>query len=298
MGYQPGYGLTSTIRINAKCKRLEKIETAKRRKLAKQQDIQNRIEMARLKEENQKHMERFRCRIECHLRPAQKEDMSDVAAIYNDEVRNGWRALDQEPVPAEKFRNILAVTHRQGLPFFVALSGWRDPNVPVADAGHKVIGFAFVDIAGRGIIGSTETHSETLRLYVVVERESRRNRVGTAMIDAVLQLVSPQYIAKERAYQFVNPHKNPIYRAIPQNPEVRPWRSVVLEVYVENLREKKLTEKGTEYQAVWNWLEEDHRMMLINHLEMCSKASHLSDQWLDRLLFEHKCRNPTSMAGE
>lgn len=224
--------------------------------------------------------------------------MSDVAAIYNEEVRTGWRALDQDPVLAEKFRSVLATTHRQNLPFFVALSGWRDPSVPVEKAGHKVIGFAFVDIAGRGIIGSTQTHSKTLRLYVMVEPGSRQKRVGTAMIDAVLRLVSPQYTAKERAYQFVNPQKNPIYRAIPQNPDVRSWRSVLMEVYVKNLREKKLTEKGTEYRVIWNWLEEDHHMMLINHLEMCNKASHLSDQWLDRLLFEHKCRDPVSMAGE
>lgn len=263
-----------------------------------QKDLESRIDMAKMEEEDRKHQERFRCRIDCHLRPAQEEDMSDVAAIYNDEVRNGWRALDQEPIPAEKFRNVLAVTHRQGLPFFVALSGWRDSSVPASEACHKVIGFAFVDIAGRGIIGSTQTHSRTLRLYVVVEPRSRKSRLGTAMIDAVLQLVSPKYTAKERAYQFVNPLKNPIYQTFSQNPKVRSWRSVLMEAYVENIREKNLTEKGTEYQAIRSWLEEDHRMMLINHLEMCNKASHLSGQWLDRLLFEHKCRDPISMAGE
>lgn len=235
----------------------------------------------------------FQCRSECHLRPAEFGDMGVVAQLYHQEVENGWRALDQTAVDAQSWTRVLSRCHEQNLPFVVALSGYRDPHMPISKAGHQVTGFAFLDVASRGVMGSVITNAKCSgRVYVMVAPQHRRARIGTALLDAVLKAVSPQYSPKELSYQWVNPHEKPAYFACRFNPhsEKRQWCSILMEVYVQNKGTKEKTTKGEEYQAIWDWLEMDLSMNLISHSPVFGRADHLpTSPILDQLVFEHRC---------
>ncbi|KAK7924538.1 hypothetical protein PG985_006592 [Apiospora marii] len=276
-------------------------ERKKREQELFRQKQQERIEKARLapseiNEDTEPAMTRadpFQCRAESHIRPAQLGDMGFVAQLYQQEVETGWRALDQKPVDAQSWARILSHCHEHNLPFVVALSGYRDPRMPVSKAGHQVVGFAFLDVASRGIVGSVITNAKCSgRLYVIVAPQHRRARIGTALLDAVLKVVSPQYSPKELSYQWVNPRDDPTYFPRRHNPhsEERQWCSILMEVYVQNRGTKENTTKGEEYQAVWNWLEMDLSMDLISHSPVFGRADHLpTSPILDQLVFEHRC---------
>ncbi|KAK8873159.1 acyl n-acyltransferase protein [Apiospora arundinis] len=276
-------------------------ELKKRERMRDHRIEQERAEKARLapsqiNEETEPAMTRvnpFQCRAECHLRPAELGDMTPVAELYNHEVRNGWRALDRDPVYPPSWLQILNGCHEHNLPFVVALSGYRDPSMPITQAGHRVIGFAYLDMACRGIIGSVRTNAkESGRLYVMVDPQYRRARIGTAMVDAVLRAVSPHHTPKEHSYQWENPRENPDYfdYRYDAHSEKRQWCSILMEVYVQNQGTKEDTTKGDEYQTIWNWLEMDLSMNLISHSPRCGCANNLpTSPFLDRLVFEHRC---------
>ncbi|KAK7969861.1 hypothetical protein PG988_008934 [Apiospora saccharicola] len=267
---------------------------------------QERIEKARLappeiNEDTEPAMTRpnpYECRAECHIRPADLGDMGVVAQLYRQEVENGWRALDQKALDAQSWAHVLGRCQEHHLPFVVALSGYRDSRMPISKAGHQVIGFAVLDVASRGIVGSVATTAKCSgRLYVMVAPQHRRARIGTALLDSVLNIVSPQYSPKELSYQWESPHENHAYYPCRFNPhsEKRQWCSILMEVYVQNKGTKENTTKGEEYQAIWNWLEMDLSMNLISHSPMFGRADHLpTSPILDRLVFEHRCC-PTEM---
>ncbi|KAK7951179.1 Acyl-CoA N-acyltransferase [Apiospora aurea] len=235
----------------------------------------------------------YECRAQCHIRPAELGDMVAVAGIYKQEVENGWRALDQDVVQPPSWGHILGNCQEQNLPFVVALSGYRDPRMPIGKAGHRVIGFAFLEVASRGITGSVTTNAKCSgRVYVMVDPQHRRARIGTALLDAVLRAVSPQYSPKENSYQWENPQDNSTYHECryDSHSAQRQWRSILMEVYVQNHGTKEKTTKGEEYQAIWNWLEMDLGMNLISHSPMFGRADCLpTSPLLDRLVFEHRC---------
>ncbi|KAK8055300.1 hypothetical protein PG993_000527 [Apiospora rasikravindrae] len=216
-----------------------------------------------------------------------------VAELYKQEVENGWRALDQDTVHAPAWGHILGKCHEHNLPFVVALSGYRDPRMPIGKAGHRVIGFAYLDVASRGVMGSVNTNAKCSgRIYVMVDPQYRRARIGTALLDAVLRTVSPQYSPKEHSYQWENPRDDSTYYECRYNnhSEQRQWRSILMEVYVQNHGTVEKTTQGEEYQAIWNWLEMDLSMNLISHSPMFGRADRLpTSPLLDLLVFEHRC---------
>ncbi|KAK8050414.1 hypothetical protein PG994_012144 [Apiospora phragmitis] len=255
-----------------------------------------RLAPAQINEETEPAMARpnpFQCKAECHIRPAELGDMMAVAELYKQEVENGWRASDQDAVHPPSWAKILGQCHEHNLPFVVALSGYRDPRMPTREAGHRIIGFSFLDVASRGVVGSINTNAKCSgRLYVMVDPLRRRARIGTALLDAVLRAVSPQYSPKEHSYQWENPREDPTYFECRYNThsEKRQWCSILIEVYIQNQGTKAKTTKGDEYQAIWNWLEMDFNMNLISHSPMFGRADRLTTSpLLDRLIFEHRC---------
>lgn len=235
----------------------------------------------------------FQCRSECHIRPAEQGDMITVAKLYNQEVENGWRALDQDAVNPQSWTQILRNCRDEILPFVVALSGYRDPNVPIGQAGHQVIGFAYLDIASRGVIGSVRTNTKCSgRLYVMVDPQHRRTRIGTALLDAILRVVSPQYMPKEQSYQWENPRGDSNYFECRSNAhsQKRRWCSILMEVYIQNHGTRERTKRGDEYQVIWNWLEMDFSMNILSHSPIFGRADRLpTSPLLDQLVFEHRC---------
>jgi hypothetical protein len=260
-----------------KKQRLEKI------RLMDQQELELREEMAQ-------RVNPWLCRIPAYLRPASIEDMEAVAAIYNQEVRYGWRSLDEKPVGLEAWRGIFNQCKTLKLPFVVALTEYRNPYIPIEQAGHKLMGFAFLDIASRGITGSINSSGKhSARLYVLVDPQYRRNRVGTALLDSVMSMASPSYHKKEDSYQFENPNMDPVY--FPANKNPREYRTILIEVCVKNHGTKDDTAKGEEYQFIWNFLEGEFQTFLQSHAVSFGRCeSQNPPVFLDRMIFEHQAR--------
>ncbi|ORY69540.1 uncharacterized protein BCR38DRAFT_520491 [Pseudomassariella vexata] len=259
------------------------VEVAKERERRRQMEEEGRQFM----EEQAKRKNRFLCRHPCHLRPACEADMDGVAAIYNHEIKEGWHAVDQDPVDPAGFKHILENCKKEKMPFIVALDKYNNPYDPKET--HAVIGFVFIDIAGRGIFGSLKTNSkESGRLYIMVSPEYRQQRVGTALLDSILAMVSHTYNSKELSYQWENKTDDSVHKVCYRNP--RQWRTLIMEVYVQSFGSKEKTEKSDEYRFILDWLSDEFALYLISHSVGFGRNDNLGDPWLDRLVFEHICR--------
>lgn len=233
---------------------------------------------------------RFLCRIPAHLRPAKDADMREVAQIYNREVKAGYRVLDREPVSFASFSYHLRYCQEEQIPFIVAMSEYRNPNMPLEEADHRVIGFAFFDIASRGIFGSTKsTGNQSAKLHIVVDPSYRRSRVASALLDRVLMMASQDYVAKAPSYQWVDSQNDPVYNKQGGNP--RKWCTVQMEVLIENHGSLRNTALGQEYQFIHNWLELEYDFAIIHHTKNYAICGRHEQMFLDRLLLEHQCRD-------
>jgi L-amino acid N-acyltransferase YncA len=232
----------------------------------------------------------FLCRIPAHLRPATEDDMEGVTRIYNHEVINGWRALDQEPQTAHTFCNHLRYCRSEQIPFIVAMSGYRNPYVPLNEASHEVIGFAFLDIANRGIFGSSKSNAKhSGKVFIVVDPKVRRNRVATALLDRLLIITSRGYLEKEMSYQFINPKNDPVYEPELRNP--RQWRVLQMEIYVKNQSNVEATQRGDEYSLIRDWLSIDFNFTMDSYTSNYGIAERQVKIYLDRVVFEHRCHD-------
>ncbi|KAI1879739.1 hypothetical protein JX265_002693 [Neoarthrinium moseri] len=269
---------------------LSGIQASNSRKESEELEAEAERQARVLEERNANKKNPYLCRVPAHLRPAALGDMDEVTRIYNQEVREGWRAVDQEPLPATAWQNIFKACRREKLPFIVALSEYRNPNTAIEEAGHKVIGFAYLDVASRGVSGSVQSSARvSARLYVFVDPQHRRNRVGTALLDRICIMTSRSYICKEQSYQWETPSLDAAYFDEWRN--ARKYRTLTLEVYIENLGTGKKTEEGEEYQWIYNFLEEEfafYKKLRTHHFAVKSDPEGF-DIHLDRLIFEHRC---------
>ncbi|KAI0167722.1 hypothetical protein BJ166DRAFT_610468 [Pestalotiopsis sp. NC0098] len=255
---------------------------------SEQRKIEIRLQIRELEEARENKTNPFLCREPAHIRPAEPDDMMACCTIYAQEVSNGWRALDQVAPGVEKFQNHLQLCQQQNIPFLVAMSGYRNPHLPIADQRHRVIGFAFLDIASRGLFGSTESNGKhSGRLYVMVNDRFRNNRVATALIDRMLIITSRGYLEKEASYQWVNPKNDPAY--FPEGRSPRQWRTIQMEIYLENRGCPKDTKDCQEYNFIRDWLQLDFNFTEENYTSNYAIADHLLNKPLDCLVLEHQC---------
>lgn len=261
------------IAKKAKAEEKNKEEERSRLALVQQQEKENEAERTNP----------YLCRIAAHLRPAEDADMDQVAEIYKKEVREGWGALDERPLPVATWRSIRKTCWDETLPFIVAMSGYRNPHIPVGQGNHKVIGFIFLDIGNRGIAGSMASPGKcSAKIYILVDPEYRRQRLGTSLLDAVFLRTSRPYMYKEDSYQFVNPDGYDLYRE--RFSRIRRFNSIFMEVYIKNLGGRGKTTEGEEYKFFDKFLG-DFDMSRVAHM---GNFAVIRETFLDRLIFEHK----------
>ncbi|KAH6654274.1 hypothetical protein BKA67DRAFT_274035 [Truncatella angustata] len=237
----------------------------------------------------------FLCRTPAHFRPAIDGDMEEVTVIYNGEVAEGHRALDHDTISVQAFQAYLQHCRKEKIPFIVAMSEYRNPNIPVEQVDHRVIGFAFLDVASRGIFGSTRSNGKhSARMYVMVAKHHRSNRVGTALIDRMLVMTSRGYIKKENSYQWINPKNDPAYFSELRNP--REWRVILMEIYIKNLGNVRNTHRDNEYKFVLKWLTLDFLFHMVSYTSNFGKDDRHLD-FVDRALFEHRCNDSDGLIG-
>ena len=249
-------------------------------------------EMAALEAARQREIEEFVCpyqvQADCHFRPATWDDLEGVAAIYNQEVQQSYKVFDTQPVSIAQFRTLLKTCREQNQPFIVAVKGRYDPD---NNLRRQVIGFCLLDTLQRGIAGSYEVTARPCgKISLVVHPDWRRKKVGTALLDILLICCSTFYIGKH-GYKWVT-NSDLTYAEPAYNP--RKWYTLQMDVLVRSGKTKKEVEESDEYKWMLEFLEAKFNMQLIRHDEYFCHSPHMylgaSQRWLDRLVFEHRCR--------
>ncbi|KAI0911526.1 hypothetical protein F4823DRAFT_293715 [Ustulina deusta] len=224
--------------------------------------------------------------IPCHLRPAVESDIEAIAAIYNQEIADGYKVMDTMPVGQDDFAKIYSQCLAEKMPFIVAVEGWYD-TMEMNIAHQEVIGFALVTAVSRGIAGSYETLSRCGgKLLVIVKPEFRRKKIGTALIDIIITNCTGWYMSKCR-YQFVNLTHGWISREFGSNS--RKWWYLEMEVMIRSAEDENKAREGDEFQWIWNFLETKFTLLLKNYDEKCFYQPHKM-HWLDKLTFRRDCR--------
>ncbi|KAH9898917.1 hypothetical protein F4778DRAFT_782516 [Xylariomycetidae sp. FL2044] len=266
---------------------IEKLQS-KLRAAARQE---KRLEKARKKRE--KEIEEMESEVNpdavlvpCHLRPAEEKDMEGVAAIFNREVKEGYTLMDTQPLSVRNFEFIFRQCMTENIPFVVAIEGW------VEGTTGKIVGFSFLDVSRRGIMGSMSTRSSLVaKLNVVVEPEFRHKKIGLSLIDFMLSCTSVAY-SPRHGYQWAGPEQKRSrsdLRFLRPEYNSRKWRAVEMEVLIPSGKDKKATEKSAEYQRIWNFLEATFTLLLQDHQHNIYRDEK-SGTNLDRLTFKHVCR--------
>ncbi|RYP30798.1 hypothetical protein DL767_006079 [Monosporascus sp. MG133] len=228
--------------------------------------------------------------VDCHIRPATEKDMEGVAAIYNREVNNSYKVIDTQPVTVAKFHELLRGCKAQSQPFVVAVADWHFADMENSE--NSIIGFCLVDALERGISGSYNTSTKPCgKIIVVVHPDWRQKKLGTALIDVIMTSCSTRYTSRQ-GYQWVSTPDDEVHVRPPYNK--RRWHMLQIEVLVRSGKSKEDVQRGEEYKWIFEFLEAKFALLLTKHDEKLyyhpSQALGLN-HWLDRLTFEHRCRD-------
>lgn len=230
--------------------------------------------------------------VECHLRAATIHDMAEVTAIYNREVTGSHSVFDTEPVQVDKFRILLEICKVLQQPFIVAVEGWHFPDVDTSN--RRILGFCFVDISDKGIMGSRHTIANARgNITLIVDRAWRQKKIGTALLDVVVNCCSTNHIHRQ-GYQWVYDPRDTTHVSALYNGRI--WDKVQMEVLVKSKKTKDEVVKAEQW--LLDFLEDRFPLILTKHDHQFAWRPHMEGNgstpgWIDRLTFEHYCR-PTS----
>ncbi|KAI2639739.1 hypothetical protein GGS26DRAFT_541400 [Hypomontagnella submonticulosa] len=218
------------------------------------------------------------------IRPATREDMGQVTRLYNDEVATSYKLYDKAPVSITLFTEIFEDAMTNHLPFVVAVRGNGRPS----DQEH-IVGFALMDVAARGIIGSYFTRgAHRGKLTVLVDPEYRRKQICTALLDTIFRCCSANYKPRT-GVEFANPNDDPRYLAPQFN--VRQWDSVDISFVVRNLGNRDSTIEGDEFTWLGTYLMGNFDMTFVGYEEQALKdVGPHGPCWYDVATFRHQCR--------
>ncbi|KAI8963925.1 hypothetical protein F5Y11DRAFT_346000 [Daldinia sp. FL1419] len=224
-------------------------------------------------------------RVPCHLRPAKRDDMMQVAALYNEEVHASYKLLDKRQVGYHKWLSIYDGCCTEKMPFFVAVDGWYNK---AARNGGPVVGFAVMDVAVRGIFGSYKTHAAPCgKLTVVVHPKYRRKNVCSVLLDAVFTCCSTHHTSR-RGYEFINENQDRRYMTPEYN--LRQWSYIDIEAVIPSGSSKEEVEQNERFKWLATYLSKYFDMSVVYHDEKLYRDDRYVNLWLDRITFRHQCR--------
>ncbi|KAL2112678.1 hypothetical protein VUR80DRAFT_6834 [Thermomyces stellatus] len=150
------------------------------------------------------------------FRPAVGADIDAATKMYNAEVMGAGMVPDSSPVPVNHFLQILQACQGNTKPFIVAVkntnrladvSNWPDRTAfedwmrlkraqgePIEK--EEVVGCAFLCPFDYGIWGSEGNARYSARIRCFVSPKHRRQGIGRALIDLMLQMTVTGYTAK------------------------------------------------------------------------------------------------------
>ncbi|KAI1096336.1 hypothetical protein F5B19DRAFT_142573 [Rostrohypoxylon terebratum] len=217
-------------------------------------------------------------KVPIHLRPARKDDLAQIADIYNKEFET---IFDKLPVKASEFLELYNNALKLDLPLLVAVNGWYDPE----EEDVQIVGFGLMDTAIKGIAGSHATHAGGAgKLTIVVHKSFRRLNICSAMLDAVLYCCSTNY-KPVLGYQFVNPDDD--HRLMKPEHNPRQWNTIDIEVVVWSRVDNHHGDEDKRDEWIQGYLNKYFQMVLISRDIAMYKVD---DAWCDILTFRHRCR--------
>lgn len=150
------------------------------------------------------------------FRPANVSDMEAVTGIYNAEVLGAGMAPDSKTVRDTVFHQILRACQANNKPFIVAVKNANEPADPSkwpdrssfedwmrfkkAQGEHVgkegAVGFAYLGPSDYGIWATEGNAQYSARIRCFVCPKHRRNGIGRALVDLLLQMTVTGYKAK------------------------------------------------------------------------------------------------------
>ncbi|KAI1393690.1 uncharacterized protein F4822DRAFT_439646 [Hypoxylon trugodes] len=219
--------------------------------------------------------------IKTNFRQVMERDLPQIAEIYNHEAKTSYNVPDQKPLDIEAFHRLLDSCRAHKLPFIIAKKEHSD----------KVYGFALMQVADRGLMGSHSTRAALCgKLLVLVHNRYRHRNLGSALLDAMLTFCSVNY-TKQVGWSFYNIGNNPIYKFAKDS--ARAWFYADLEVVLPStpLGPGTRVEDTEEYQSLIKHLE-PFNMQLVHHEVSLYRDDRFGrGNWLDKLTFRHQCRD-------
>ena len=185
------------------------------------------------------------------FRPASLPDIEEVTEVYNAEVLGAGMAPDSKVVPSSVFHQIIRTCQANNKPFIVAVrdaneladpSKWPDKSAfndwmrlkraQGGLLGKEVVGFAYLGPSDYGIWATEGNAGFSARIRCFVEPRKRRNGIGRALVDLMLQMTVTGYKAKCDADWRCEQPAQVFDRVAIKN--TKKYHRILIEVYCKN----------------------------------------------------------------
>ncbi|KAI4862875.1 hypothetical protein F4820DRAFT_428823 [Hypoxylon rubiginosum] len=197
---------------------------------------------------------------------------------------------DRQDVTPENFNRLLLGCSVNSLPFVVAVQGPAGDKLEDYEP-DRIIGFALVGLATRGLMGSYATSGEhNGKITAVVRREFRRKNVGTALLDVVFTICSPIH-NPIRGYEVVGifEHRgDPTYWPAERHP--RRFIHLEMDYVLPGGTSIEAVEATDAFQWIDDYLYVNFQMSLVHHDDLYISDRRFEPGWFDRLVYRHRCR--------
>ncbi|KAL1954805.1 hypothetical protein VTO42DRAFT_709 [Malbranchea cinnamomea] len=181
-------------------------------------------------------------KVKVYLRPVERKDISHLVKLYNWYLKNSTRVTDLEEVTENDMQNCILECQEEKLPFLVAVEQTSGLSHAMDEVEENIYGFiAAYDFAGRQTI-----YHYTAELELFVHPGIRRHGVGRCLLDRMLQICDPKYLAKN-GYYFGCPHDK---REVYCGGQNRYLSKLIFTVHYA-------AHESEEYKWLKQWLEKD-----------------------------------------
>ncbi|EQL37882.1 hypothetical protein BDFG_00915 [Blastomyces dermatitidis ATCC 26199] len=136
-------------------------------------------------------------KLNLYLRPIETKDIPGLLKLFNSYIQNTVRCVDLEPLSLESLEERIAECEREKFPALVAVE--QKPRLGHALSGEEEEIFGC--ILACDFTGPATIHRYTAELELFVDPKYCRLRVGSCLVDKLLEICDPDYYPNQ-GYHF------------------------------------------------------------------------------------------------